>query len=246
MKAAILLALLGSACTFESGRGFATLEAVELHAHFEPGADGGVLTDLGYDVRLEAIHVELHALELASGEHEAEPATEDEHEHCHDVCPDDEGEPPEAHAEEGEPAAVATLAIERSVDALAGEELFLTEVAPSRELPEAHLERAELGVGRVELVGSVVYAEPGTEIPLAISVDLGTHVASELDVAISHEGPEQITLYAELSLEATLFDGVDFAASESFEVDDEDERAEALRSALAAALHLHVAAEGLP
>jgi len=245
----MVLALLGSACTLESGRGFATLESVELHAHFEPGAeqgdDGAVLTDLGYVVKLQSIRVQLFALELVTLDHEAEPAAAGEH--CHDECAETgDGEQLEPHAEGEEARAVATLPIERSVDALASEELFLTEVKPSRELPQAHLERAELGVGRIELDGSVSDGDLTIEIPLSVAVDLDAHLESELDVAIAHDGPEQLSLHAELSLERALFDGIEFGAAESFTLDDDDERAETLRSAILGALHLHVAPEGHP
>ena len=115
---------------------------------------------------------------------------------------------------------------------------LLTRVDPSPELPAVHLERAELHVGRVELRGSVSANGLDADVPLSVSLDLDSHAAAELDVAVDAGGPEHLALHGRLALEGPLFDRVDFAEVETFSVDDDHESAEALRSALAAALHL--------
>lgn len=252
MKTAFVLAALSAACTLDPGRGVARLEAVELEAQFTPGErelDGDMLTDLGYVVRLDAIGVELFELELATFDREATEAAAGEHDHCHDATCDAESAENEAHEEHAEDEAaevVATLPVDRDVDVLAGDSLRLTRVEPTPELTAIHLERAELHVGRIELSGSVGGGALTAEIPLAVSLDLDTHAAAAIDVAVAHDGPEHLSLHGTVSLEGPLFDGIDFAATGGFHVDDEDEGADALRSALAASLHLSLETEGHP
>jgi hypothetical protein len=238
------VAALASACTLEAGSGFATLESVELETRFEPGdhaVEGGVLTDLGYVVRLDTVTLELSELELATFDAEPAGAPADEPAHCHDAnCePESEAETEteqRAEGEEGE--VVAILPVDRGVDVLGEERLVLTQVEPSSELGEVHLEQAELRVGRIELSGVVSEGGLTAEVPLSVSVDLDAHVTAAVDVAVTHDGPEHLSLHGALALEGALFDAIDFAADDSFTVDDDDERAEALRSALTEALHL--------
>lgn len=239
----VLAAALASACTFEAGRGFATLESVELETRFEPGehaVEGGVLTDLGYLVRLDTITLELSELELATFDAEPAGAPADEPAHCHDAnCePESEAEPEPEPEQRAEGEVVAILPVDRGVDVLGEERLVLTQVEPSSELGEVHLEQAELRVGRIELSGVVSEGGLTAEVPLSVSVDLDAHVTAAVDVAVTHDGPEHLSLHGALALEGALFDAIDFAADDSFAVDDDDERAEALRSALTEALHL--------
>jgi hypothetical protein len=70
MRAEIVaLAVLASACAFEEGEGFATIESAALTASFDPGSrrdpDGTLLVREGYRLTLEALEVELSGLVLA-------------------------------------------------------------------------------------------------------------------------------------------------------------------------------------
>jgi hypothetical protein len=240
----VLVTLLASACTFEAGRGFATLESVELETRFEPGehaVDGGVLTDLGYVVRLDTVTLELSELELISFDAEPAGAPSDEAAHCHDANCEPESEAENEHDEGAEGEAgdvVAILPVDRGVDVLGEESLVLTQVEPSSELGEVHLEQAELHVGRIELTGVVSEGGLTAQVPISVSLDLDAHVTAAVDVAVTHEGPERLSFHGTLALEGALFDAIDFASDDGFAVDDDDERAEALRSALSEALHL--------
>jgi hypothetical protein len=251
MKSTLLLAALASACTFEAGRGFATLEAVELETRFEAGehaVDGGVLTDLGYVVRLDSVTLELSELELVSFDSEPAGAPSDEAAHCHDANCEPESEAENEHEEhaEEEGEVVAILPVDRGVDVLGEESLVLTQVEPSSELGEVHLEQAELHVGRIELSGVVSGGDLTAQVPLSVSLDLDAHVTAAVDVAVTHEGPERLSFHGTLALEGALFDTIDFASDDSFAVHDDDERAEALRSALSQALHLGFELESHP
>lgn len=247
MKTALLLAAFTSACTLDAGQGFSTLESVELETHFEPGfereVEGGVLTDLGYVVRFEAIGVELSQLELATfgGESAEPPANEDEH--CHDEACE-----PEEASEHGAGAArlVARLPVDRSVDMLESERLVLTRVEPSRELGQMHLAQAALHVARLQL--SAVASEGGLagHVPISVDIGLDAHVMARLDVAVTHDGPEHLALHGALVLEGPLFDGIDFSTSAGFDLNDEHELAAPVRGALLDALHLSLAEEARP
>ncbi len=248
MKAtALLFAALTSACTLDAGQGFSTLESVELEAHFEPGVEreveGGVLTDLGYVVRFEAIGVELSQLELATfGGESAEPPG-NEHEHCHDeACESEDASEHDA----GVATLVARLPVDRSVDMLEGDRLVLTRVEPSRELGEMHLERAELHVARLQL--SAVASEGGLagDVPISVDMELDAHVTARMDVAVTHDGPEHLTLHGALVLEGPLFDGIDFSTEARFDLHDEHELAAPVRGELLDALHLSLAEEARP
>jgi hypothetical protein len=251
MRSVLLLAALAGACTLDAGRGFSTLESVELEAHFEPGEhelEGGVVTDLGYLVRLDVITLELAELELATFDTGAETPT-NEHGHCHDATCEAESETNAEHEERPERAEgdiVVSVPVDRSVDVLGGEQLVLTQVDPSPELGEVHLEQAELHVARIELSGVVTDGGLASELPLSVDLTLDAHVTAGMDVAVTHEGPEQLSLHGTLALEGALFDGIDFALAEDFDVNDGDERAEALRDALTDALHLSLSPEPHP
>jgi hypothetical protein len=239
---AVFLAALASACTLEPGQGFATLEAVELDARFEPGAardlDGALLTDLGYVVELDSFELQMARLELQtraeSGETARfEPANPPEgYELCHGGhCHADDGSLVPYEAIEAELAGgvaafgtLATLPVERVVDLREGERLTLVRVEPSRELPEAHVRRAALHFSSVTLSGSVREGGLEAPIPLSVSLSMDTLTTGALDMPIDRDEPGRFSLRAELAFDGTLLDGIDFASIASpVVIDDPDE-----------------------
>jgi hypothetical protein len=252
MKAALLAVALSSACALEPGHGFATLDAVELDARFEPGVardiDGAVLTDRGYVVELDTFELEIDRFELQTLTDSGEPARFDEanppegYDLCHGGhCHAEDGslvpyEEIEAELAGGVAAfgTLATLPVERVVDLREGEELTLARVEPSRELPEGHVRRAALHFTRVALSGSVSEGGLQNSLPFTVSLNVDARATGALDMPIDRDAPGRFLLQAELAFDGTLLDGIDFVdTAESVDIDDpDDERAARLIDAL--------------
>jgi hypothetical protein len=239
-----LFAALVSGCTFEPGTGFATLDAVTLETRLDPGEardlDGGVLSDLGYVVRLERLELQLGTFELeelrgstglGSGRFDpAEPPVG--YSLCHGGhCHADDGRlVPYAEVEAelsgggASFAAVVSLPVQSSVDLLVGQSLRLETVAPSSELPEVELRRAGLSVAGIELGAAVSGAALTEPLPFELSWSEPVRVTGALELSVDRDAPEHLQLTASFRPDGTLFDGVDFASlAESGELDDPDD-----------------------
>lgn len=226
------LALLGG-CADGPGHGFATLESAELRARFEPGvardAGGAVLTDLGYQLELSRLEIDLErlALEAAGGDSSGfdfDPASPPPgYTFCHaGHCHAEDGllvDYEEVELELGGQArrfvAVRTLPIERAVDALAAESLALEHVEPSRELPETELRRVRLELRTLRAEGSVRGGALAAQVPLAVELVASGALTALAELGVDRSGPARIDLRVALKLRGTLFDGVDFAALET-------------------------------
>jgi hypothetical protein len=223
---ALLPVMLG--CTLDAGHGFATIESARLSVEFEPGIArdlaGATLTDLGYVVSLDRLTLhasELVLLELDIGAAQSfDPAnpppgyTLCHGGHCHAA----DGRLVDYAEVELELAGrsaglkqLATVPVGQDLDLLAGADVRLTRVEPSRELPQATISEIGLviagfsGVGRVSGGGLL---EP---VPLTIELVLRATLEGSTRIAISRDGPETLRLTAALALDGTLFDGIEFA-----------------------------------
>jgi hypothetical protein len=222
-----------SGCAWDAGHGFATVEAASLEARFEPGAaraiDGGFQTDLGYAVTLEELSLEVEELgfdTLATAGGTFDPANPPPgYTLCHGGhCHHEDGRLVPYAEVEAEVAAgggfsrVVTFDASRTADLLDPEQQMLAEGAPSNELPRTSLRRVVVGIERFELRGVVSY---GDLAPRDVHVVLksGVGLDSPYELVIDEEGLGTIALGATLSLDATLFDGVDFAALPDEELD---------------------------
>jgi hypothetical protein len=226
----IVFTLAAWACTFDDGSGFATLERASLSARFEPGArevgPNAVLTDLAYQVSLSKLSLRVEQLSLEErSDAPAEPSFDPEDPpvgffSCHEgECQTDDGRVVSYEAIEAALAdravafvVVAALPIEREIDLLAAPTLSLDRVEPSAELPQATLERAALALRGLSISGS---AMGGTlAAPLAFELDVAPlgSLSQTLDFVIDRDAPETLALSADVRLDGTLFDGIDFAA----------------------------------
>jgi hypothetical protein len=225
----MVLTLAASACTFDDGSGFATLERASLAARFEPGArevaPNAVLTDLAYQVALSKLTLRVEQLSLEGrSDTPAEPSFDPEDPPvgfflCHDGhCRTEDGRVVSYEAIEAALAdraaafaVVAALPIEQEIDVLAAPTLALDRVEPSAELPQATLGRAALALRGLSISGSVT---GGTlAAPLAFELDVAPLGSSSqtLDFVIDRDAPETLALSADVELDGTLFDGIDFA-----------------------------------
>jgi hypothetical protein len=218
-------------CTWEPGHGFATLETLRLRTALELSEerdhDGALLTDLGYLVRLSELTLELHQVELLSLEAGAadtvDPASGQgacHGEHCHA----DDGSLVDSAAAQSETTdttahwvAVATLPVERSVDALQGKTLTLKHVEPSRELPAALINRVTLATEGVTVRGSVERAAVGESpaleaIPFVVELKVGPALSAEVALDVSRDSPAVLQPRLSVTWHDTLFDGIDFSA----------------------------------
>ena len=229
-----------SACTFDDGKGFATLETASLSARFEPGpardlGNGAVLSDLGYQVSLT--HAALTTEELALNELRGGAGA--------DVSFDPAHPPPgyslchggHCHAEDGRLVdyaeieaelaggaarfyPVARLPAAHAFDVLAGETVALDVVVPSRELPRVRLTQLSLSIARIEIEGSVTGGPQGGGLgtntaTLLIALPIESSIDEGLSLSIDRDQPGAFTLAAALEIDGTLFDGIDFSALQS-------------------------------
>lgn len=220
------LALLG--CTFEPGTGYATLESARLDARLEPGRardlDGAVLTDLGYEVALDELSLDAGTLELLDltgterlsfdAAHPPPGYTLCHGGHCHR---EDGAVVPYADVEaelaggNASLVTVASLPVDRELDLLEGAEAILDTVEPSRELPKAEIRKLGLGAGRFRGTGQVRGGALTEDAALSLDLEIEGRIEGPADLAISRDGPATLHLVAELVLDGTLFDGIDFA-----------------------------------
>jgi len=226
----MILMFAASGCTFDDGTGFATLERASLAARFEPGArevaPNAVLTDLAYQVSLSKLALRVAELRLEErSDTPADPSFDPEDPPvgfflCHDgQCATDDGRVVSYEAVEAELAGrtasfetVAALPIEQDVDLLAGSLLTLDRVEPSAELPQATLRRAALALRGLSISGSATGG--ALAAPLAFELDVAPlgSLSQTLDFPIDRDAPEALGVSAEVGLDGTLFDGIDFAS----------------------------------
>lgn len=223
-----LSALLASACTFEPGTGFGTLESTSLSVELRPGAarDLGnrtVLSDQGYHVRLDSARLAVGDLvlsELSGGDGvvDFDPADPPAgYSLCHaGHCHADDGrlvsyEAIEAELSGGSAAfvPVAVLPVAAVLDLWSDAPSRL----PPRELPRTTLKRLSIELSELELSGSVTAgALSGSEVPLAVRLPLSAGFEKRLARKIGRDQPGELALDVQVSISARLVDGLDFAA----------------------------------
>jgi hypothetical protein len=236
--AVALLALTTGGCALEPGSGFATIEDARLSAKLEPGeardlGNGGVQSDLGYEVRLDsaelvADEVLLETLSSGSGEASFDPADPPPgYSLCHNGhCHADDGrlvDYAEIEAELGGTGSsftpVAMLPYGGGLDLLGGAQVALERVEPSRELPRVRLRKVALHVSRITLRGEVSAGPAGSGLAAPASLDVDIAVAEDwdhgIDLVIDRDEPGAIDLSVGLVVGGRVFDGVDFAAHAS-------------------------------
>lgn len=201
------------ACTFEPGAGFATLTEVRLQAE----APDRFTTELGHDVQLEGLSLEVRPLvlqELEGGSGGFDPANPPEgfslchNGHCH---ADDGSLPTYAEIEAmlaGDSASWSTV-VEiplGSLDLLDGQPVTADVVRPSRELPAADIGHLALPVTRLVIEGTV-----GAD---RLQVDLSAECALEggLALPVDRSTARQVAVDVDLSVEPSLLDGIDWPA----------------------------------
>jgi hypothetical protein len=224
----LLLLTALSGCTRAPGTGFATLSGVDLRVEHAPGeardlGDGSFLTDLGYRVRLDDAELDVGSVrfeELRGGAGDFDPADPPEgYSLCHGGhCHAADGSLVAYADVEAELAGdsasfepVATLAVDRSADLLAGEDARLLSVAPSPELPAATIRRCSVGVGGVRMAGSVGGGGLTEDLALAVDLDLDDTLTGPFDLDVDRDSPPVLELGVDVVVGGTLFDGVDFA-----------------------------------
>jgi hypothetical protein len=256
---AAIAALAG--CTFEDGKGFATLDSASLSARFEPGAardlgNGIVLTSQGYRVALTRASLGVEALALNELREGSAPNGTFDPAHpppgyslCHGGhCHADDGRLVDYADIEAELAGggarfepVARVPASRAFDFLAGQTAVLDAVEPSRELPQARITQLSLSIERLELEGSVTGGPEGgglgqSSAALVVELPIGSSIDAGMSLAIDRDEPGAFSLRAALAIDGTLFDDIDFAplqnASRIEIVDLESEPAVALASSL--------------
>jgi hypothetical protein len=225
-----LSGLLG--CTLDAGHGFATMEAGELSAELRAGpardlGDHTLLTDLGYHVQLARARLHVASVELLElqGSTSAGGAFDPAHPPegytlCHGGhCHADDGslvsyEEIQAMLAGGsvrfEP--VVAMPVDRALDLLEGASVALTRFEPSPELPQATLARAQVQIERFELEATVSDGELADPVVLSADLALAEPLSQVLNEQIDREGPERLHPAVEVTVDGTLFDGLDFAA----------------------------------
>lgn len=221
-----MLALLAIGCTLEPGTGFATLSEVEVVAELRPGeardlGNDTVLTDLGYQVKIDVATVDLASLTLEElqGGIAFDPADPPEgYGLCHGGhCHADDGslvDYADIEAELAGDAAsyvtVVTVPVDQALDLLAGEALVFDTIEPSSELPAATIRRTSAAIVSMLFEGSVT--GPGLEdpTPWSASPSPAEPLAGAFDLDIGRDGPTTLALTATLAPDGTLFDGIDF------------------------------------
>lgn len=211
--------LLLAGCAFGPGTGFATLRGAELVAAFVPGEArdlGGdvVLTDQGFEVRLDRFEVDADGIELLELEGGVAGAF-------------DPADPPpgyslchggHCHADDGALVSYAEIEAELAgdgaalvpivsfpldgLDLLAGVEAELRP-RPGPELPEARITIVRLLASAVRLEGEVAGVGPlVVDLPLG-PVDGGT------ELVVDRSAPAALRLAIGWTVDGTLLDGID-------------------------------------
>ncbi len=232
-----VLALGSAACTFDAGHGFATLEAATVSARLEPGpardlGDRTVLTDLGYWVAIDTASWELAQARLLatsgkSGGGSFDPANPPAgYSLCHGGhCHADDGRLVSYADIEAELAGgsvvlspVVTLPLGEPLDLYAKDAAALPRFEPSRELPEAQITQAEARFDRFALVATVSKGPSGAELaaPVPFSAELpAVDLSHSFAYSIDRHAPAHLRLALGVTLDGTLFDGIDFAELQS-------------------------------
>ena len=220
-----------ASCTFTPGAGFTTLSGASVGADFRPGArgdaDDGVFTDLGYTVTIDVFELALGDAELLELQGGAgglfDPADPPEgYGLCHNGhCHADDGRLVSYAEIEAELAGgsasfapIVTLVSSQDYELLSGTAIA-TEVLPSVELPLAHMSQLEVDVSRVLLEGTVSGGpeDGGLDQPIELVVDLDPMApfAAGIEFVVDRDTEPSLELAVQLSIDGTLFDGIDFA-----------------------------------
>ena len=227
----LLPLLLLAGCTFTPGSGFTTLSGASVGADFRPGARGdaetGFFTDLGYTVTVDAFELELgdvELLELQGGSDGLfDPANPPPgYGLCHNGhCHHDDGRlvsyaeiEAELAGDSAEFVPIVTLVSSGDYELLSGTAIA-TEVLPSMELPMADMGQLELDVPWIALEGTVSGGPDGAgldePIDLVVDLDPVAPLSSGIDFVVSRDSEPSIELAVQLTVDGTLFDGIDFA-----------------------------------
>jgi hypothetical protein len=174
--------MLGSACAFEEGGGFATLAPGALHAEFEPEAER-LLTDRGYRARLSALTLRAETFALLEA-----------------------GEAETSFSE------VVRVSIERDLDLLGGEEVELARYEPAAQLGQGTLDRAELAIGRIAVNAVVEGGGLEEPLQIDASFDADVVIASPMALQLGRDIPEHVSPQVALHPNRALFDGIEFSA----------------------------------
>ncbi|MCK6524948.1 hypothetical protein L6R49_26390 [Myxococcota bacterium] len=228
----LLFAALG-ACTFTPGNaGFATLESAQLSAAHAPGeardlGDDGLLTSEGYAVKLSALTLTVGSIHLdelqGASDVSFDPANPPEgYGLCHgDHCHADTGELvsyAEIIAElAGEDAAlvpVVSLAVNDTLDLLAGEDRALTEMSPSADLPMVDILQARLEVTTLRLQGvATPWDEPEAgSWELDLNLPVSAPLTAALDLSVDRDVAPALAFHLDLLADGTLLDELDLGA----------------------------------
>ena len=219
-----MIALLLAACTFQPGGAFGRLDGFTADLRFEPGEArdlGGfkVLTDLGAEVQVQSLQLQLSGIELQEIRGAAgvsfDPANPPEgYSLCHGG---------HCHYEDGSLVSYDQIINELSGGTVSWEAIIaapfdqpqdLLEGGPGELglegllLPQASLSRLEM-LGEAEVDGR----------SFRWDLPLSTAWSTSVEVEIARDKPEGLALEVELLLPGTLFDGIDFAAMEGPELD---------------------------
>lgn len=224
--------LLLSACTLSPGGGFERLERAELEVALEVGpardlGDGGVLTDLGYEVKVASAAVgigQVRLLELQGAATAAfDPADPPEgYSSCHGGhCHAEDGSlvpyaviEAELAGADAELVPVVVLSAERTLDLWSGEVITLGHPG-SPELPRAEISLLEAEITSLSVTATVTGGDLGEgEVPLDLDLALDEVVAGTFSWSVDRRGPPAVALGVRWVVDGTLFDGVDFAVDE--------------------------------
>ena len=229
----LLVSMGASACTFAPGNaGFATLTDAQLSAVHEPGeardlGEDGLLTNEGYAVKLSALTLTVGALHLdelqGASDVSFDPANPPEgYGLCHgDHCHADTGELvsyaeiiAELAGEGAELVPVVSLAVNDTLDLLAGEDRALTEMSPSADLPMVDILQARLEVSALHLRGvATPWDEPEAgALDLEIDLPLSAPLTAALDLSINRDIDPLLSLSLDLVIDGTLLDDLDLEA----------------------------------
>jgi hypothetical protein len=242
-------------CAMDAGTGFATLDEASLEISLDPGrardlGDGTVLTDEGYEVEVQSAVVRVERMELqevrggTNGERFDPADPPPGYSLCHSGhCHRDDGalvdyEDIEVELAGGAEAfsPLVTLEFNEEISMLTGRRVVADTYTPSEELPRSTPRRVVVIVSRIEIEGTVSGGNLGNDSAhLTIGLPLRTEFDATIEpMEIDRHGPERVTLSASVSVDGTLFDGIDFAAIEAngrVVVDDPDDPAALLLGA---------------
>lgn len=218
-------ALVLGGCTFEDGRGWATVTPT-VHSSLNvdaahAGADGVTLvTDRGAALTLTAFRLQVTALELLSAAAPASGAAFDPAHpppdytlchggHCHSedgelVAYEDMTSALAAGGTAGGASVAQSLAADVSVDVLQGGEIALG----SFEVGDVALAGVALVAGEVAVAGSVAVDGQSYPIDVRLAVAEGLRFLGDAQAALGREGRGGATFEVHVELPADLFDGL--------------------------------------